>query len=214
MSDQKPTRFAPAITVVLSILTAIASGGWTAYTYWDRKQIDQRKSSRVFSRSLQSIDDVYSALRNIVHKTSAHRALLLRVQDSGDVPVPGKDLYSSIVYEVHDQTDDPYKENWRSQLIDAQYTSMLTQLARDGSIENVVADMDPGILKTVYKSKGTKRALLFSIHQEPAYFFYVSIVFRSETPQTILERDEIRSSINNLRNLFRTRRTHLQAFKQ
>lgn len=194
--------------------TSVPIAGWTVYEHWMENKKSEITDSKRFEVSLQAIDSVYDALRDIVYRTGAYRALLLRAEDSGDIPVPGKDIYSSIVYEVFDSTTSAQKPNWRRQLIDAQYTSMLTKVAQTGHLINVTAQMPEGILKNVYVSKGVKQTHVFAIHQEPAFFFYCSIVFRKDSPPTVHDLDAMRSGINKIRTLFQENRKNLQVFKR
>jgi hypothetical protein len=203
--------------VVASLVFLITSGSaafWQVYIYYDDIHQSNLSEDIRFEKSLQIIEDVYSLLNTLITDTRASKAMLLRVQDSGDIPVPGKDLYSSIVYEVYGPDSKPFKKKWRHQLIDQEYVKHLSKVAREGKAKLFTDEMPPGILKDIYVSKDIVMSCVFAIHQEPAYFFYVSITFKIRDEMTPSERVAIRSAIQSLRNIFEERRKFLTIVKK
>lgn len=180
-----------------------------------------KKRSKLFEiENVQKRDlKIYQEMRHILEKTTAKRVVLLYVHNGGDIPQIGKPLYSSVSHESVADGEELIASRWSKQLIDEAYNRMLVDMINDpmGIVTVNVKDMPNSILKDTYKAncikktkvmhvytyKAEKKLFNFTKELKKARMWYLSVVFKDEHALLAHEKDEIRSSLNNIKTLMK-----------
>jgi len=162
--------------VVASVAALSGAGGQKLIDYFkNRKQQKQRES---LVHSLSSMHEVFTAMGDVVHDTPVTRFLILKGSNGGGLPKPGSPFYANAVHERHKLVDhDGLVKKYTNIEVDAQYIEMLLDIStnREGKKCYVVSEMQPGLLKSIYKSEGLKYAEVYYLTKTDREIFYASI---------------------------------------
>lgn len=126
---------------------------------------------------LGRIHEVYHVLNMLLRETGCVRALVLRAENGGDVPIVGKDLYSSVVYEVYDRAFVSMKDRWQRRPLDEAYIDLLLEVAKRGKASVVTNELTPCALKDLYVSIGIQGAVMIRLKAREGAFYYLSLNF-------------------------------------
>lgn len=186
--------------VIVAFLTGGSFIALVNFAKWFLERKD-RKSKNNLPKVLSGIHEVYHLIGVILRETSANRVLINRIENGGDIPRIGKDLYESIVYEVNDSALSSIKEAWQRQLIDEAQVRVLMDVAEKGNKLVNTEKLPTCNLKDNYNAGGVAYADKYVIHTEEGLFFYLCIHFRDKPEIDSRYRDLIRYSINELARL-------------
>jgi hypothetical protein len=189
--------------VPTEIIVAFLTGGAfvaiiNLFKWWIERKDSKQK--RKITDVLGRIHDVYHILNVLLRETSADRAVILRAENGGDVPMVGKELYSSVVYEVFDGLGS-VKDRWQRQPLDEEYVRMLLQVAEKGHASVRTAKLKACPLKDLFEADSVGGAEVYKIKAKEGAFFYLAVHFKQEGPVNSSFRDILRYSINELERL-------------
>ena len=165
-------------------------------------RMNSRRSMEAATRDIAQI--IYH-MRDILEKTDAVQVVLLKAHNGGEPLKIGTWLYSSVIYEVRNPGENEVKDRWVAQPLDERYLEMLAHLQRDKRVNLVTKDLKPSPLKDVYEANGTVFAKVVEVFstKDLQKYFYVSCVFKKPIEEmTALDRDQIRSSTQAIRNIY------------
>lgn len=171
------------------------------FVKWLIKRHDRRKEYN-FERALDRITQVYNIMNTILSVTRGIRVVILRAENSGKVPEVGKDLYSSIVHEVYDDTIKSAYGKWRKQPLDEEYVKMLLDIANNPYVKIKTEDIKSPDLKNLYLLDELACSYVFKLYAKPTQFFYLSVNFLEDVELTPVENDILRISVVRLRKIF------------
>jgi len=194
------------ITDIFVAILAAAGGasGQKLIEYWRAKKDNVRKASLV--NSLQNMDYVYTAMRDVVERTPATRFIVFKGSNGGGLPKPGQEFYGSAVQEFHHGDDhDRLVEKYKKVPVDSGYISMLLEVVANGKKFLVVDEMEPGLLRNIYRSEGVRYAEVYYLAKSEKEIFYCSIATSSESERfsSDAHRVEIDLAIGRMREIFR-----------
>lgn len=172
---------------------------------YDYRAKKANKEKHKFVNIIPAMNSLYEILSTMSFKSGAKRALVLKTENNGGRPRLGCALYSSVLYEVRSSNLPAVKPTWQRQMLDEEYTELLTHMmgGKDMAYHFHISDMDEdSILKTVYQSTGVKQAFVIGICERPKTFVYLSLTFAEDEPLTADQKDAIRIGITKLRKLF------------
>ena len=164
--------------------------------------LKNRKVQRL-KRTFSYVTDIYAGLKKARQETRAVRAAVLRATNGGGIPVPGKPIYSSIVYEDEEEDMVEARSRWKKQEVDNGYAQVLTSLFEQKKILLKTEELPPSALKNLYLADGITFSKVFYIGADEKALIYVSFNFKCEEMPTTEERDLLRGIVNDFRNIFR-----------
>lgn len=151
---------------------------------------------------LGRIHEVYHTLNVILKESGAHRVLISRSENGGAVPTVGKDIYTTVVYEVFDRELGSIKQFWQKQPLDEQYIQMLSQLVEEGHVTVITEKMAPSYKKDMYENDGVVRGEIYKIKTKPGQLYYLSAHFKDmEAVKEQSFRNLMRHSVQELAKL-------------
>jgi len=160
-------------------------------------------------RPIDVIGDVhttYTMLNELLASVTADRVVLLRAENGGNIPTIGKELTSSIVYEVFSETSHAIRDSWQKQALDDAYVWMLKRVSTDGFIELMTDDMPDGILKNLYQRHGVVASHVWGVYSTEGAYYYLAIGFMdvSNVPSAhdAGYRDRVRVTVGKIGGLF------------
>ena len=190
------------ISLIVSFITGGAMVGTLNFIKWFIKRRDQKKNDHI-TLVLERITNIYHYLHILQKETRAQRCVIFRIENGGEIPVLGKDLYSSAAYETFDYTLGPLKNMWQRQKMDEDYIQILIDVARDGHKEVVTDNLSSGILKDLYESQGIVWTEMHKIQSRTGSFFYLSMSYTKEFSPDAHHRNIVRGMVNKIKDSFK-----------
>lgn len=135
-----------------------------------------RHSKTSFQQALERQHAVYPILYGLKRETGAMSVMIGRSENGGGVPHPGRNIYSSIAFEVTDT--ESVRASWQRQLCDQQYAEMLYRVVTQGRTCFDVRDMTDGSLKDVYSVRGVAYSEMYLLLQTDIALFYLILHFK------------------------------------
>ncbi len=163
--------------LVIAALPMAAAGGLLTrlVDYWLERRRRRLASAPV--AAIQAVHAIYQELLTLLAETDAKRVVLLRAENSGQIPRAGQPLYVTVAYEVHERGMRRVSSEWQRRPVDQPYVATLVDLAARGHVELRVQQLPKGILRTVYEADDIARSWLYSLVSTPTAWFYLSIPF-------------------------------------
>jgi hypothetical protein len=94
---------------------------------------------------------------------------------------------------------------WQRQICDEEYIGVLCSLARDSIHKFDTAKMTPGPMRDLLETTKVEHTEFFSIKAQPGAFYYLAVHFGAEYKETAQMRNQLRFSVNLLREIWETR---------
>jgi hypothetical protein len=169
----------------------------------------KKRADSSADRPIDVIGDVhttYTLLNELLASVTADRVVLLRAENGGNIPTIGKELTSSIVYEVFSETSHAIRDTWQKQTLDDAYVWMLKHVSTDGFVELVTAEMPDGILKTLYMRHNVVASHVWGVYSTEGAYYYLAIGFMdiaNVPPRSdAAYRDQVRVAVGKIGGLF------------
>ena len=143
----------------------------------------ERRRQRVATApmvAIQAVHAIYQVLVTLLAETDARRVMLLRAENSGQIPRAGQPLYVTVAYEVHQRGLRRIAPEWQRRAVDQSYVSTLVELAAQGEADLAVAQMPTGILRTLYEADDIHTSWVRSLISTPTAWFYLAIPFAAD----------------------------------
>lgn len=199
------------VQITIAFLSGGAFLGLLGFIKWliQRRDRIQLRSERLRAKSdripnvLTRIHDVYDIMHKLLNETAANRVSLMKIENGGDIPALGKELHSTIVYEVRDGQLPARRETWVKQRCDEQYMKALLTVSREGSTLLKAHNLKEGLLHDMFISDGVKCAALYRVHYRTGHFFYVRLDFTESFKEDATTRDLLRVTRTQIETLFR-----------
>jgi hypothetical protein len=165
----------------------------------------RRKKEKVYERSYKGIREMYETLHLMLGSFHAKRVLLLRCENGGGIPGPGRKVFTSVAAEACEDPKMATRDEWQKRPVDRQYAELLTDLYDNGWSLLQTETMIPGPLKDLYTRDGIVSTLVVRVAQVEGAFFYMSINY-SDTVTSVAqltpsERTLVNSSANRFRRM-------------
>lgn len=165
-----------------NFLFIAGGGGVVAFVRWLIERRD-RQRRLAYPNVLKATHEVYQILHTIIGETPAGRVLVMRAENGGEVPALGKELSSTVVYEVYGQPFGSKRKSWTKRALDEQYVQILLQTVEAGEQGHEIQAgtlKKSSILADTYESDGVKSAVMYPIAKVPGMFFYLVLNFAEE----------------------------------
>jgi hypothetical protein len=166
--------------LVIAALPMAAAGGLLTRLIEGWMERRRRRLASAPVAAVQAVHAIYQVLVTLLAETDARRIVLLRAENSGQIPRAGQPLYVTVAYEVHQRGLRRITSEWQRRAVDQAYVATLVELAARGAVELEVAEMPAGILRTVYEADGVATSWVRSLISTPTAWFYLSIPFAAD----------------------------------
>jgi len=173
--------------VVAAIFTAIGAifGAYKAFNAYRRSRADARHLD-----ALTAVQDLAEELNTILWNSEAERVMLLKSENGGGVPSPGKARYSTVMMEVHDDKLNGVRSQWQRVLLDQHYNDILLKIYREGGCLISIEDMPKEcLLRPMYDASDIQRAYVFLVGVSSKEMFYLVMNqthLRDMSPETMV----------------------------
>lgn len=167
----------PHITEILIAAAGVTAVGLRWLKSYLEKQGLERSKQGFINTSM-----VYDILSRYLSHFGANRILILYSENGGGIPVPGKHLHASVLYEVIDSQATPVKQDFQKRLIDEDYARILTTLIQEGKWTWEKGQPLKGLISDVYQHQGVEVAKVYPIRMNTNKFYYLSITWRNRIP--------------------------------
>ena len=194
--------------IVISLIALMGTIITSIGTLYVKNYLDtvKERNKNSFSTVVPLVHEIYSILNDVMSKTKAFRVVIMKTENGGGRPQIGCELKSSVVYEVFDSGHKPIKLDWQKQVIDEQYSSMLSELilSSERCIRVKTADMpDYSMLKIAYQATGVVQATMYELAERGKDYIYLSVIYGEETELTAEDIYSKRNAVNRLRSIFK-----------
>jgi hypothetical protein len=187
--------------LVIAALPMAAAGGLLTrlVDHWLERRRRRLASAPVVA--VQAVHAIYQVLVTLLAETDARRIVLLRAENSGQIPRAGQPLYVTVAYEVHQRGLRRVAPEWQRRAVDQAYVSTLVELAARGAVELEVAQLPAGVLRTVYEADGIHTSWVRSLISTPTAWFYLSIPFAAGAQLDPLVRARVDGAVAQLQQI-------------
>jgi hypothetical protein len=187
-------------TGVCALLTAI--GGWFGKILWDSYKA---RRDNTISEVIARVKCIYGYLAELRRETKAVRVLVIKAHNGGGKPKLSGALYASVLYGdwEHGMSD---ALEWVNQKLDVGYIETLnTMLSEpDGWVDAKTETLSEGQLKDMLNADNVEHVLFCNLSQTEQHLVYLTVNFAAGTTMNAWTRSSIRSTINNMRALFKS----------
>lgn len=188
---------------LIALLGALAAslGVAKAYLEWKKAHGMGPLRDRAFK---QAIHELVVWLN--IHRISLHakRALVLRIENEGDIYRPEGRKFISIIYESFTHPMQSAYKDFQRYPIDDTYNEMLSALLREKYVR-LWADELEGFLGDYYKSRGISFSEIATLYESKSRLIFVTFNFRETDqvdPSTPAHRAAFDAAVYRLRQYF------------
>ena len=185
-------------TILIAALPTAAAGGLLTrlVDHWLERR--RRRLASAPMAAIQAVHAIYQELVTLLAETDAKQVVLLRAENSGQIPRAGQPLYVTVAYEVHERGVRRIASEWQRRPVDQPYVATLVDLAARGHVELHIHQLPRGILRTVYEADDIERSWLFSLVSTPTAWFCLSILFPPDATTDARSRALIEGAVARL----------------
>jgi hypothetical protein len=193
--------------LVIAALPMAAAGGLLTrlVDLWLERRRRQLATAPV--AAIQAVHAIYQVLVTLLAETDARRIVLLRAENSGQIPRAGQPLYVTVAYEVHQRGLRRIASEWQRRAVDQAYVATLVELAAQGAVELEVQQLPAGILRTVYEADGIATSWVRSLISTPTAWFYLSIPFADDAQLDPSVRARVDGAVAQLQQILQDQHT-------
>src|SRR5690606_36208676 len=101
---------------------------------------------RYLKEGLDDQETIWILLEKLRQRIGAVRSIVFVTENCGGVPIPDKDLYSTILYESVDNGFKRLKRKWQKLKVDKHYMGIIWKLYEEGRWQATVYKLPPSIL--------------------------------------------------------------------
>jgi len=127
----------------------------------------------VFHRERQAI------LNDVVYRTGAINAIVLKIHNSGSRLDEAKKWYSSVVAEAPTTQLVSAAKVWQNIDVDSQYKEIIRKVRREGKVFIDAEAMPQSFLKRTYIRMGVHGSLVMKVYEDEHFFYYCSFAVRN-----------------------------------
>lgn len=125
---------------------------------------------------MERVVKLYDAMSSLSSMEDIHRVVVVKIENSGGLIDPKVQLYASVLHEDYTFPVTASKAKYQKLPIDQVYVRMLHSAIRDHRVHLDVANMEDGIMKTVYTTSGVKAAEIYYLGATPRVLYVLSVV--------------------------------------
>jgi hypothetical protein len=158
-----------------ALAAALSAGGALTVALRAFAEWLARKDQRAIDRAVAGNAEIIDILQELQDKIGAGRVLLVSTSNGGNIPEPGKPLYSTIQFEIKDRGLPPIRMAFQNKLIDEAYSLMIRELHHKGEVvyDDIYA-MSVGFLQELYELEGVVFAMIVSVKSTNNLFYFLS----------------------------------------
>lgn len=190
MAVTPPTPPSPAwVGIVVVLVTTLFP-----VVKWVTSVLSKRKSRPTEAElTLVTVPKIYDKLTNLCGTLDCVRVAVMSTSNGGGVPSPGKNQYTSMLYEVIDlEKVDALRPQFQDMTMDEDMVRIFSKALLEGEWAGTTEEMPVGLLKKIAVSEGVTetRVTPLGSNKTSCYFLWIQWI----TPQgevTRLSSDEV-----------------------
>jgi hypothetical protein len=163
------------------------------------KSLKAKLRVRRFHAGIEATAKVYHTLNDLVARTGASRAIILRAENGGGIPTPGRSLYTTIIQEAYSSRSNSIRDSWHRRRADGPYVDLLRQIIQHGEVAIRLDAMDVGELRDLYEANDVKRSQVHMLGSNGHFMAYLSVNFKEDAELTAKQRVAIADAASYLR---------------
>lgn len=188
-----------------AVAALLGSGGLAAtglaFLRWYLSRRDNQRVDRI-PGVINRTHEVYGELQRVVAETRAQRAMIFKAEYDGKFAQLGGRMHSSIVYEWAVGLP-ARRDTWEGQQLDEADVKLLKLTARDDTIRFAAEGLPSGHLRDMLLADGVVECRMYQLLRRESGFFYLHLDFVDGSDLTPGERDVIRATRAEIKQLFR-----------
>lgn len=145
-----------------------------------------------------SVHDIYTVLLYILNNTASDRVLILYTTELKE----GKNIYSTVEFEVNTANIKPVRLRWQRQKADNVYKDLITELVEKQELTILSKDLVKSDIQNSYGADGIEKSKWFAISKPKKTFWLITISYKKEVVLSSKEFDAIRYGLNELEKMF------------
>ena len=183
------------------IILALITGGALTALIKGSFDIVKAKMARknAFYNTISDLNTIYEEMDELKSKAKCDRVLVITTTNGGGIPVPGANLYASILFETYDKSLGTIKGSWQNRLIDEGYVKTLLSLEEHGLIVVETEKMADGILKDVYMTSGIVKSVIAKIKSTDKRYYYISCNFKEDVSDEVAIKVHVLDAVEKIR---------------
>lgn len=179
------------------VVTSMTYAGRDIAFTWLKSRMQIAKAEGRAAEVIADVHDVYEALNIFASETDAMGVWVLRAENGGNIPTVGKDLTSSIVYEVCGPDFCASKPSWTRQILDKQHVSLLKRLHVLGPQAVLPTDDSGDFGALLFSQTGVGCAYAAEVYStEGAYYYMVTIYPELPEVESMAYRNKARACVS------------------
>lgn len=152
--------------------------------------------------ALHGIADVYEAMGEALSNSNIDRFVILYTENGGGKPNVGTQLYSSVLYELHDDKIESIKAKWQRMPLDQGYIELLTKIDRDEAGVMMYPEKMPySLLREIFEKEKVTCGYAFKIRATRTRYYYGSVQTIDETGT--IDLTEVKLAAIKIKNIFK-----------
>lgn len=183
------------------ISSGVLTGAFAAVSRF-LASLRRRRGVKELGRTFAAQAELNSALNDVRAVMGACRASILKSTNGGGIPSPGKQLYTSVVYESYSNDGDSTRDLWQNMPVDAPYSQLLSDLYEKKAVNMRTDLMHPGDLKSLYRSTGVEMATVRKIGCSDRAMYYLSLNYKRARELADGEMITLRAAVAHMARLF------------
>lgn len=189
-----------SVAVILAFLTGGTSVALINLYKWWVERRDKLAEGKVPS-VLKDLHEVYHVINIVLRETEAHRVVINRVENGGAIPMVGKDLYESVIFEAYDGEMKSVKKGWQRQVLDEVHVRMLLKISEKQNVTFRTSKMAACNVKDNHEANNVVVSDAYAIKSVEGAFYYLCVHFNEEGKMNSEYRDLLRYAVNTLNKL-------------
>lgn len=181
----------------------VGAGGVLAQLIAWIRSYRERRARKVTTRGFEAIGRVHALMNLLMADTKANRVLVLKAENGGGVPAPGRQIQSSVLYEIRDRRMKSNIRRWQKRPLDGPYADILSDVLRDGHARVVTDELETGVLRDIYEAEEIAWAEVYLLLTTGSAVFYLSLNHLEADEPTPAERELTRSAVNEIGQLIK-----------
>lgn len=158
---------------MIGVAAGLSAGTLIGYYFVSKSHEDQRLERLATFRDRRKI-----ILRDIVYKTGAVNALILKIHNGGSELTEGTPWYSSVIDEAPTFSDVSAIDSWQNRAVDKPYRDLIRTIKENKMHWVLVESMPDSFLKRTYQRMGIIGSLVVNIYTDDHFFYYASFPVR------------------------------------
>ena len=130
---------------------------------------------------LDKIVNIYDALNTLTSNPNVHRAVVIKIENSGGLINSSTPLYSSVLQEEYKFPVKSIKQNFQRVLVDQQYIKIIIDAVKNKYTKIQIDRLSDSLLKYIYKADNIQYSEVHFLKANKKAVYFLSIATINES---------------------------------